>query len=82
MDDSILDEDFIVEETQPITVSPASLSRRLVNRFGIISQTQPQPGTETVNLPNNNYNWCQSQICSYISQFIKCNMAMHGYLMH
>ena len=53
MDDSILDEDFIVEETQPNTVSPASLSKRLVNRFGIISQPQPQPGTETVNLPNN-----------------------------
>ena len=55
MDDSILDEDFIVEETQPnnSSVSLASFSKRIVNRLGIISQPQPQPSTETVTLPNN-----------------------------
>ena len=44
LEHSILDEDFIVEETQPnnSSVSPASFSKRIVNRLGIISQPQPQ----------------------------------------
>ena len=50
MDDSILDDKLLVEETQ-LSNSPASFSKRLVNRLGINSQQQ-QPCTQTITLPN------------------------------
>ena len=49
-DDSLLDDDTIVKETPPQSVTPGTFSKNLINRLGLHSQ---QPRSETASLDNN-----------------------------
>ena len=49
-DDSLLDDDIIVKETPPQSVTPGTFSKNLINRLGLHSQ---QPQSETASLDNN-----------------------------